>query len=127
MVDRQLVDQRQVLVDGVDPVRSGVVDALGLVVLALHPHRAFVLLLEAADDLQQSRLAGAVVAEQSEHLALAQVEVDVTQGDRRTEALADVLDPQHIVVGRVRPDDVLSRKCRLSHGPTPGARAGRRR
>ena len=53
------------------------------------------------EDLDERRLAGAVVADQPEHLALAQVQADVAQRRDRAEALGDVLDAQH-VVGRAR-------------------------
>ncbi len=77
-------------------------------------------------DLDQRRLAGAVVAEQPKHLALAQVQVDVAQRADRPEALRDVLDAEHVVVGRARPDDLLDgRVSVVSHGLTPSAR-GRR-
>ena len=45
--------------------------------------------VEAGEDVHQRRLAGAVLAEQRVHLALAQVEVDVVVGDDPGEALGD--------------------------------------
>ena len=101
VVDGQFVDQRQVLVDGVDAFRARVVDALRFIRLAVQEHAARVLLLKAGDDLDQRRLARAVVAEQAEHLALAQVQVDVAQRRHGTEALGDVFDAQHVVGRRV--------------------------
>ena len=71
-------------------------------------HLALVGLLEPADDLHQRRLARAVVAEQPEDLALAQVQVDVAQRGDRAEALGDVLDAQDVVGCRGRRDDVLA-------------------
>ena len=115
---RQLVDEREVLVDGVDARAPRLVDAVRLVRLAAQGHLAHVGLLEAADDLHQRRLAGAVVAEQPEHLALAQVQVDVAQRDDGPEVLRDVLDAQDVVAS-------LARHAELSH-PTPSA-PGRRR
>jgi hypothetical protein len=53
---------------------------------------------ESADDLDQRRLARAVVAEQPEDLALAQVQVDVAQRRDRAEALGDVFDAQDVGV-----------------------------
>ena len=108
VVDRQLVDQRQILVDGVDPVSAGVVDALWRIRLALEPHRPGVLLVKAADDLDERRLAGAVVAQQPQNLALAEMEVDVAQGRDRAKALGDVLDAQDVVGRRGRPEDRLA-------------------
>ena len=53
MVDGQFVDQREILVDGVDTFRAGVIDALRFVGLPVEEHAARVLLLKAADDLDQ--------------------------------------------------------------------------
>ena len=97
VVDGQFVDQGKVLVNGVDAFRACVVDAFWGVRLTVQEHLARVLPLKAAEDLDQSRLAGPVVAEQAQHLALAQVQVDVAQGGHRPEALGDVLDAQHVV------------------------------
>jgi len=109
--DRQLVDQREVLVDGVDAERAGVIDAPGLVRLATQQHAALVGLLEAADDLHQRRLARAVVAQESQHLAFAQVQADVAQRDDRPEALGDVLDPQDLVSHLRPPFGLGPRTC----------------
>ena len=51
----------------------------------------------AREDLHERRLAGAVVADQPEHLALAQVQADVAQRRHGAEALGQVLDAQHVV------------------------------
>ena len=56
-------------------------------------------LVEAAQDLEQGGLARAVVAEQAEHLAAAQMQVHVGESRHRAEPLGDVLDPQHIIAG----------------------------
>jgi hypothetical protein len=90
-----------------------VVDAVRLVGLAAQEHAALVGALEAAEDLHQRRLAGAVVAEQAQHLALAHVQVDVAQRDDRPEPLGDVLDAQDVVGGRLRGDHVLAGVRRL--------------
>jgi hypothetical protein len=107
VVDAQLVDQGQVLVDGVDPERAGVVDRPEHHLLAAHEEAAGVGLVEAADDLDQGRLAGAVVADEAEHLALAQAQVDVAEGGDPAEALGHVLDPEGLAVAagghQVRP------------------------
>ena len=124
--DGELVDQRQVLVDGVDPQRPRLVDAARRVWLAPQEHLAPVRFLEAADDLHQGRLAGAVVAEQAEDLALAEVQVDVAQARRRAEALGDVLDAQDVVLRRGRLDDALA-GIGLSQLQLPSAPCRRRR
>jgi hypothetical protein len=110
---RQLIDEGEVLVDGIDPVPPSIVDAGGLVWLALEPHRPLVLAVQAADDLQQRRLARAVVAQQAEHLAPTQMQADVTQCRDRTEALGDVLDTQDVVAG-------LGERVTLARGERAG-------
>ena len=96
MEDAQLVDQREVLVDGVDPLRARVAHRVQLDLLAVEQDPALVGLVVAAQDLDQRRLAGAVVAEQPEHLALLEVQADVAQRRDRAEALGDVLAAQDL-------------------------------
>ena len=86
-VDRELRDQRQILVDGLDPVGARVRDRAQLDALAADDHLAPVLRVEPAQDLDERALAGSVVADEAEHLALAQDEVDAAQDDERAEAL----------------------------------------
>ena len=94
LVDGELGDQRQVLVDGLDPVRAGVLDGAEADALAAEQHVAPVLLVEAAEDLDERALAGSVVADQAEHLALPQGEVDAPQDVQRAEALGDAAAPR---------------------------------
>ena len=68
--DGEARDQGEILVDGVDAERPRVVDRAQLHLLAVDEDLAAVGLLEAGEDLDQRRLAGAVVADQPEHLAL---------------------------------------------------------
>ena len=75
------------------------VDGLEHDLLAADEDPAGVGLVEAADDLDQGRLAGAVVADEAEHLAPAQAQVDVGQGGDPAEALGHVLDPEGLAVG----------------------------
>jgi hypothetical protein len=103
VVDAQLVDQRQVLVDGVDAQRPGVVHRPQRQRLTVEEDLARVRLVEAAEDLHQGRLAGAVVADQPEHLALVEVQAHVAQRGQRPEPLGDVLDPQDLRGHQVRP------------------------
>ena len=70
---------------------------------AVEPDLAAVGLLDAGEHLDQRRLAGAVVAEQREHLALAQRQRDVAQRGRRAVLLAQVLDLEHGARRRARP------------------------
>src|SRR4029453_15728849 len=99
VVDAQLVDQGQVLVDGVDAEGPGVVDGPEHDLLAAHEDAAGVGLVEAAEDLDQGRLAGAVVADEAEHLAPAQAQVDVAEGGDPAEPLGHVLDPEGLASG----------------------------
>ena len=69
--------------------------------------------MEAAQDLQQRRLAGAVVAQEAQNLAAPQTQIDVAQGDDPAEPLADALDPDE-VVDRLR--------TVLGHQPPPTVR-----
>ena len=52
--------------------------------------------VHAGEDLDQRRLAGAVVAEDAEHLAGVDVRGDVLEGDHVPEVLADVIDLQQV-------------------------------
>jgi hypothetical protein len=99
VVDAQLVDQGQVLVDGVDAEAAGVVDRPQHHLLPADEDAAGVGLVEAAEDLDQGRLAGAVVADQPQHLAPAEAEVHVAQGGDPAEPLGHVLDPQGLAPG----------------------------
>ncbi len=55
-------------------------------------HVAPVLLMEATQDLHERALAGSVVADEAEHLALAQDEVDASENDERTEPFRHAAD-----------------------------------
>src|SRR5262249_27642076 len=57
--------------------------------------------------------ARAVVAQQGEHLALLQMQADVHQGGHRAEALADVLDAEHVGTVDRQPGAAVG----LRHGP----------
>ena len=84
--------QREVLIDGLDPRRLGL-RRRGEVALGAVEHDAARGRLQAAgDDLDQRRLAGAVVAEQGHHLAAADVEADAAQRFDGAEILDDVVE-----------------------------------
>ncbi len=91
-VHRELRDQREILVDRLDPVCAGGLDRVEADALAADDDVAPVLLVEAAQDLDERALAGAVVADEPEHLALAEDEVDAAEDDERTEALRHAAD-----------------------------------
>ena len=96
VVDGQARHEREVLEDGVDAERASVRHRLELHLLAVDEHPAGIGLVEAGQDLDQRRLARAVVADQAEHLAGAEVERDVLERCHDTEALADVLDANRV-------------------------------
>src|SRR4029079_6425021 len=112
--ERLLVGQGPLLVDGLDPEVTGALHREVMDLLALPPDRAGVGRVEAGDDLDQRRLAGAVVPEQAD---------DLVDPDRK----ADVLQLSD-VVERLRdlPELEEGRRRRL-HGRFPEFRRGRRR
>ena len=80
-------------------------------VLAVEQDRPGVELVHAADRLDQGRLAGAVVAEQGEHLAGVDVERHAVERDDRVEPLAGI--PHLQDRGRRRASRRRSTACRL--------------
>ena len=108
----------EVLEDGVDPERPSVRDGLQLHLVAVDEDLPRVRLVESGQDLHQGRLPRTVVADQSEHLARADVERDVLERSHDAEALADVLDPDR--VGRVS-RRLLGERCASAHAILPSA------
>ena len=86
----EIVGQRQRLVDGFDARRLGIVRGAEVHLLAVHLDRALVGDVDAAQHLDQHRLAGAVVPEHADAFAGVQVEIDVVDGDQAAEALHDL-------------------------------------
>ncbi len=115
-VDRELRDQREVLVDGLDPVCAGVLDRVEVDALAADDHVAPVLLVEAAQDLDERALAGSVVADEPEHLALAQDEVDAAEDDERAEALRHAAHLERELGATSAASALRWRSCRPSSG-----------
>ena len=66
----------------------------------------------AEQDVHQRGLAGAVLAEQREDLAAAQLEIDRVVGDERAEALADAgkLQDERLAVPRTKDHDGILRQ-----------------
>ena len=79
------------------PSAARLVDRAQLDRLAVEVDLPRVGLVVAAEDLDQRRLAGAVVAQQAEHLALVERQVDVAQRGHRAEALGHALDAQDLL------------------------------
>src|SRR5690606_559675 len=86
--------QAEVLVHRLDAERLGVRRALEAHRRAVEPDLPRRGLERARNDLDQGRLAGAVVAEQADHLARAHLEADVVERDHGPEVLGDALDAQ---------------------------------
>src|SRR5207249_1783446 len=87
--DREVREQRELLVDDADPELARAPRASHLDPLALELDLPLARLVVAGEDLQQRRLAGAVLAQQPVDLAALDGEVDAVQGQRAREALRD--------------------------------------
>ena len=87
--DRHHRDQHEVLVHHPDPAVDRVLGRAEHDLLAVEQDLALVGPVEAVEDVHQRRLARAVLAEEREHLALAQVEIDLVVRDDPGEPLRD--------------------------------------
>ena len=85
--DVEVVAEREILVDDLDPELGGVLRAVDRDRLAVEEDLAAVGVVDAGDALDQRRLAGAVVADERHHLAGAHLEVDVGERLDRAEVL----------------------------------------
>jgi hypothetical protein len=92
--DAQILEEVELLVDEGDAARLGVARAARLVGGAVQRHAAAVHAVHAAQDVHRRRLAGAVLADQPQHLAGGQREADLVQHLDAEEALADLLELQ---------------------------------
>ena len=92
---RQIVEKREVLVDGLDAgaARSG--RRRDRYSLAVEEDLAFVEGVDAADALDQRRLASTIVAEQGQHFAAICLEVYILQRMHRAKALLRVTDGEN--------------------------------
>src|SRR5581483_9404185 len=104
----QVVEEREILVHGLDAEPAGVGGRVQCHAAAVHLDRAAVERERAAQRLDQRRLAGAVVAEKREHLAGAHVEVDLVEPDDGAVALRRALHGQH----RRHPSALIARATR---------------
>src|SRR5690606_32132984 len=86
--------EREVLVDGLDAGCLGFRRRGEAALGAVEDHAAGGRLLAAGDDLDEGRLAGAVVAEERHHLAARNVEGDAAERFDGAEALGDVVEPE---------------------------------
>ena len=86
---RQIVGERKVLVDGLDPHGARVNGTVEVDGLTLKANFTMARPKIAGDDLHERRLPGAVVAHQADHLAGGNLHVNVMQRADRAELLAD--------------------------------------
>ena len=92
--DVEVVAEREVLVDDLDPELGGVLRAVDVHRLAVDDDLAAVRRVRAGDALDQGRLAGAVVADERHHLTGTDLEVDLAERLDRAEALRDPVELQ---------------------------------
>lgn len=105
--DGQVVGEHEVLVHHADAACDGVAGVVERDLLAVHRDGALVRLLHAVQDLHQSGLAGAVLADKSVDGAAAHGDVDVVVGHDPGEPLGDAAELHGMgTAGRV--DDALS-------------------
>ena len=93
--DREGGDDAQLLADHRDAARVRVGGRPELDGLAVHKDAPRLGPVDAAEDLDQRRLAGAVLAHERVHLARRQVELHVIQRHGGVEALAEILRGEH--------------------------------
>ena len=79
--------------------------ACGVDLLAGELDAAPVALVDAAEDVHGGRLAGAVLADEAEHVAGLQLEADIPQYRNAEEALVEVLDAKQRFGSSSAPDD----------------------
>src|SRR4029078_10987497 len=92
--DVEVVAQREVLVDGLDPERGRITRRANPRRLALPQDLAGIGCVDPRDALDEHRLAGAVVAGQGGYLAGGYLEIDVDERVNGAEALAYAPKPQ---------------------------------
>ena len=107
------VHEREVLVDGLDPERARRLGRERAVILAVDQDRARVGTVHARQALDERGLAGAVVADEPEHLAAAELEVDAVERLHRAVRLRDP--------ARLEDDAPVAVSLRLAHRTTSRA------
>ena len=98
--DVEVVAEREILVDGLDPEPRRVARRVDLYLLSFEEDLALVGHVRPGDALDQRGLAGTVVAHERDHLARVDVEVDERQRLHRSEALGDAAQLRGSVGGR---------------------------
>src|SRR5262249_39550146 len=85
----EMIGESQVLVDGLDPETARIARALDRDGTAVEAQVTAVGMVDAGDDLDQRRLAGAVVADDRVHLVRRKLEVALRERDDVAEVLLD--------------------------------------
>src|SRR5215212_5351082 len=93
--DGQLGDEIELLVNGGNTAMLGVARTCQRQWLPIEEKLAVVVRVDAAEQLHQGRLTGAVLADQGMHFAALDRERDVVQRSHTGEPLADVSNLQH--------------------------------
>ena len=104
MEDRELVDEREVLVDGLDAQGARLGDGTEVDLFAFDQDPAVVGAVEARNGLEQRALARPIVPDKSEYFSFPDVQVNALEDEDRTEVLDDALYTQEVraVRGAVR-------------------------
>ena len=120
--DVEVVGQREVLVDDLDPELGGVLRAVDGDLVALEQHVPRVDRVDARDALDERRLACAVVADERHDLARADVEVDLVERLHGAEGLRDAAQLEHWCAGHWCVGHCLSSSCPVRHPPAAKVR-----
>ena len=99
----QIVGECEMLVHHADAGGDGRARPSARQFAAEHEDAALVRRIMAKQDIHQRGLAGAVLAEQREHLAPSQRQADVVIGEQRAETLGDALQPEDQVAHAAKP------------------------
>src|SRR5271165_4225383 len=94
LLHRQLRNQRELLEHRADAALAGLVHRGQVDRLTAELHAPVRRPIDAGDERDQRRLAGAVLAEQHMHLAGAQVEIDAAERDHAGEMLRYLFEPE---------------------------------
>src|SRR5215212_6325207 len=94
--DRELVDEREVLVDGLDAQGARLGDGSEVDLFSFKQDLALVRAMEAGDGLEQGALARPVVPDKSEHFPFPDVQINAFEDRHRTEVLDDALYTQEV-------------------------------
>ncbi len=116
--DVEVVAEREILVDDLDPEPGSVLRPVDVHLFPLEQDPAAVSGVSAGDALDERRLAGAVVADERHHLAGADLEVHVYEGLDRTEGLGDVAQLEKWLVAH---RSLLPRRGECGGGARSGA------